>query len=36
MPQANPLKQIVVKQKEGKPVGIYSRVLDSLFIANSF
>ena len=24
MPQANPLKQIVVKQKEGKPVGIYS------------
>ena len=24
MPQNNPLKQIVVKQKEGKPVGIYS------------
>ena len=24
MPQANPLKQIVVKQKQGQPVGIYS------------
>lgn len=24
MPQANPLKQIVVKQKKGEPVGIYS------------
>ena len=24
MPNANPLKQIVVKQKNGQPVGIYS------------